>query len=75
MGASNRKTAERGNMQPGRHCPFLEKPFADCLCLDMDSQKTFGVLDYCQSNFEQCEIFQKNRPALKGLPFSVDGDA
>jgi hypothetical protein len=75
MGENNHRTAARDNMQRGRQCPFLEKPFADCLCLDMDSQKTFDVLDYCQSNFEQCEIYQKNRPALAGLPCPADGDA
>ena len=31
----------------------------------MDSQKTFEVLHYCQENFEHCEIYQKNRPAMK----------
>jgi hypothetical protein len=66
MGEDGHQTALPGNQKSIRHCPFLKTPFADCLCLDMDSQKTFGVLDYCQANFEHCEIYQKNRPATGG---------
>jgi hypothetical protein len=64
MGENGRKTALRDNTQSSTHCPFLKNPFPDCLCLDMDSQKTFGVLYYCQANFAQCEIYQKYRPTM-----------
>lgn len=49
----------------GRFCPFLRKPFDDCLCLNMDSQKTFGVLYFCRANFQECEIYRKHHPAIK----------
>jgi len=47
------------------NCPFLKKPFTECLCLDMDSQKTFGVLHYCQANFKECEIYQQNSSEIQ----------
>jgi hypothetical protein len=67
MGKDGGKSALSGNSKTTRHCPFLKKPFADCFCLDMDSQKTFGVLDYCQANFENCEIYQRIIPENKSF--------
>ncbi len=45
------------------------------MCATLSLKKTFGVLDYCQSNFEKCEIYQKTRQELAGLPCPADGDA
>ena len=70
-----RKTTPVGRTKAGKFCPFLKKPFDDCLCVDMNSQKTFDVLYYCRVNFEECEIYQKNRPAIKGSSNApVDGE-
>jgi hypothetical protein len=41
-------------------CPLIHNPHKDCHCVDMNSQKVFSALDYCASDYEKCDIYQRH---------------
>jgi hypothetical protein len=46
-----------------RWCPFVENPFEDCLCADMNSQKVEEAIYYCGGNYQECEIYARRMGA------------
>lgn len=38
-------------------CPLLENPYADCYCTKMDSQSIAYMLEFCNKDWAQCEIY------------------
>jgi len=44
----------------GLLCPYITKPFSDCYCFQISSQKIPLALTFCGGNHQQCEIFQRH---------------
>ncbi|GAB4489420.1 MAG: hypothetical protein OHK006_21060 [Thermodesulfovibrionales bacterium] len=57
----------------GRNCPCVEKPFEECFCNHMNSQKVEDTLKYCSSDFRSCEIFRKRIAEIREMYPSVMG--
>lgn len=43
-----------------RLCPFVENPFSDCYCKDMNSLKITRASFYCLGNYTMCEYYKKD---------------
>ena len=39
-------------------CPFLNDPFEECLCRNMDSLVVLTVIQLCGGEFGACEIYR-----------------
>ena len=48
------------NTPPGSLCPRVTKPYSDCYCYDMSSQKIAQALIYCGGNYNVCEIYRSH---------------
>lgn len=51
-------------------CPFLHRPFPDCRCINMTSLDIPYVLEYCNGNQQECEIYLHNNPGRQKLAVS-----
>jgi len=54
-----------------RLCPFVSKPFDECLCSDTRSESAEAAIRVCGGNFEACEIYMRrmreNKPIDKAV--------
>lgn len=55
----------------GRNCPCVAKPFEECYCNHMNSQKVEDTLKYCSGNFRECEIFRERIREIRQMYPSV----
>ncbi|MBM4055078.1 MAG: hypothetical protein FJ264_10515 [Planctomycetes bacterium] len=40
-------------------CPLMKKPpSSNCFCVEVNSQKIPGLLEYCANNFSDCYLYK-----------------
>ena len=49
-------------------CPFINKPFENCYCFNMNSLKTESAIRYCGGKFRECAIYMANMPLRQMTP-------
>lgn len=40
-------------------CPLIKNPVVDCHCLNLSSISIMQMIHYCNKNFKECHIYQK----------------
>lgn len=54
-------SASSAAVSPGRRaCIFLEKPFADCYCMNLASCNVRKMVDFCIGDFGSCEVYRRH---------------
>lgn len=51
------RAGQYNNMR--RFCPFIQAPYDDCVCSNMNSQNIEATIYYCSRYFEKCKTYQK----------------
>lgn len=60
-GTINRMEQGMLQHQVGRMlCPYILTPFDECYCASTNSLHTEATINYCGSNFEDCDIYKKH---------------
>jgi hypothetical protein len=47
-------------MRKNKICPFVQIPFHDCYCFNLNSKYIEPAIYYCGNHFTACEIYKKN---------------
>jgi hypothetical protein len=59
--APNRVAIMAEQVGKTKRCPYVEDPLSSCYCTETDSLSTVKVMDYCNKDYEQCEIYHERR--------------
>ncbi len=58
MNKANNRSHQQNQTNSKKMCPFVNNPYEDCYCYDMNSQeKIIKAIHYCGENFKECEIY------------------